>query len=254
MTHQKAPWAVACALGGALFCTASSSSPPPLPSPFAPVTAPVTSTSQGPSLEDILQAMASAIQGLANGVGGLVTGLTALSDGITAGFTAVGNLIVQGFQGVNDGLVGLSQAFTTQLTAHNDAMVQTVTAHDANITAGLTAHNDAVITGLTAIANLIQQIALDGLRRDIEANLALSGADPQVNRIVLFEMPTAAGGELETVRGVVLDSINIHTLAGVPVNPLALVELSEGDADLAASRFKEAYDHYRNAYQAAAFF
>ena len=108
-----------------------------------------------------------------------------------------------------------------------------------------------------ALSDLVQQEAdelteqidtfqqLD-LRLDIEQNLLAS----EGNEVSLFQLPEP-WGYLDLVRDIVRETIDDFLAAGQPVNPLAEKELSAGDADLTAGKYKSAYAHFQKAYRAA---
>ncbi|HEX3131936.1 MAG TPA: hypothetical protein VH394_31655, partial [Thermoanaerobaculia bacterium] len=58
-------------------------------------------------------------------------------------------------------------------------------------------------------------------------------------------------GYLDVVRDIVRDTIDDFLAAGEPVSSTAEKELSAGDVDLTAGRYKSAYSHFQKAYRAA---
>lgn len=84
------------------------------------------------------------------------------------------------------------------------------------------------------------------LRLAIEMNLLAS----EGNEVSSFQLPEP-WGHLDRVRDIVRDAIDNFLAAGQSVNQLAEKELSAGDADLTAGRYKSAYAHFQKAYRAA---
>lgn len=83
------------------------------------------------------------------------------------------------------------------------------------------------------------------VRLRIEEALTFSGGD----RISLFQLPATVGGFLERVREIVTETVDNRELAGENVSR-AEGDLFLGDEDFAAGAFKQAFGHYRDAYQA----
>ena len=84
------------------------------------------------------------------------------------------------------------------------------------------------------------------LRMLIEANLFRNGND----RVSIFQLPASVGGFLEEVREVVGATIEARLDAGIGIGRAA-ADLAQGDAAYARGAYKEAYGHYRRAYQQA---
>jgi len=96
---------------------------------------------------------------------------------------------------------------------------------------------------LTEQVDTFQQL---DLRLNIEQNLLASeGAE-----VARFQLPEP-WGYLDLVRDIVRDTIDDFLAAGQSVNPLAEKELSAGDIDLTAGKYKSAYSHFQKAYRAA---
>ena len=102
----------------------------------------------------------------------------------------------------------------------------------------------------TNVVSRASQVSLDAgidllSRLDIERQLAEVGAP----RLALLFLPLANGGQLEFVRDIVTDSIQLCLNAGVAVGK-ANTFLTTANTAYANRQYKSAYDNYANAYQA----
>jgi hypothetical protein len=102
--------------------------------------------------------------------------------------------------------------------------------------------NGKADTTITNIASFEQL----SLQMDIEAALS----EPSNKPMALFQLPQSLGGELETVRDTVSDTITLEQQAGQPINN-AQATLASGNQALAAGQYENAYTLYAQAYRAA---
>lgn len=242
--------ALALALGGALAGT--------------PITA---QTSAGPGLRDrathnlAAGGVEEAIEALAEALTELANFTTQLAMDVQAGFAVVTETFNLVFQTIGDVATVLGNA----IAAHDNAMQQRVVAlgqaignHDAAMVARVQALGQAIGDGISAhdmnmtdqhilLGEAIAAIQQQNLRLHIERNLG-TGPDPTLNRIALFQLPQGVGGHLETVRGILADTIAKQQAANVPINPFVQTEINAGDLSFVTGNFKQAYDHYRTAY------
>jgi transcriptional regulator of NAD metabolism len=82
------------------------------------------------------------------------------------------------------------------------------------------------------------------LRAQIEADLAAGAAR---ERIAQFYLPSSVGGQLDFVRDIVADNIQLHKTAGLGIGK-AEAEFAKGGAHQSAQKYRDAYDQYRKAY------
>ncbi len=112
---------------------------------------------------------------------------------------------------------------------------------------------DAKLLSLEAQVDQVMQAVIavgdQNLRMRIEEHLSMSDDDPRHQRIASFQLPAAAGGELELVRQIVLQTYQMHVVAGLDTHPLATQEVGLGDAAFSNGQYPEAFDHFRNAYR-----
>lgn len=115
----------------------------------------------------------------------------------------------------------------------------------ADTMALLTALVEAEFDDLSAA---LDEWTLLNLQTKIEDNLAGSSNDS----IGTFMLPSGPphNGLLDRVRQVTDETVELMALAGQDVKN-ARHELSRGDEDFAAEKYKDAYEHYRKAYQHA---
>jgi hypothetical protein len=103
-------------------------------------------------------------------------------------------------------------------------------------------------TKVTDIQEKVDRLQDLALRVPIEVDLRRTGED----RVGLFQLPQGYGGQLEMVREIVVETINMHWAAGQSVHDsLARRSLADGDVFALRREFKRAYDNYRLAYQLA---
>ena len=151
---------------------------------------------------------------------------------------------------------GVNSPLSTSLT--NDT---TILGSIASLSGQVATQGNSLVTLIqnqgTSLSNLVKKEAdelteqvdtfqqLD-LRLDIEQNLLASeGAE-----VARFQLPEP-WGYLDLVRDVVRETIDDFLAAGQSVHSSAEKELSAGDADLTAGRYKSAYSHFQKAYRAA---
>lgn len=149
------------------------------------------------------------------------------------------------------------------LAAFRTSITSDLADHDANIDGDLVLHDgrlvlhdqnltmraDQIDMQLATLLEAVQDASTLNVRMQIERNLSQPGS-LQTNRIVLFELPAAQGGELETVRDIVQESMSAVMASGLPLHALASYWFGLGEAAYAAGQWKTAYDHFRLAYQA----
>ena len=226
----------------------------------------------GDPLVNAINALANAVTAISNatvtGFTNVFNALTTLGNAMTTGFTNLGNATTAGFTATID-------ALTTGFTATNNNLTAGFQATNQALTAGFTAVNNALTAGFTQVLNAIQahdaaeqarfdalvqlitQIAQDNLRLQIERNLS-QREDPieqaRTHRVVQFQLPAAVGGRLEFVRQIVDESIQDMLNSGLVISADAAAQLAAGDAQFLAGNYREAFDAYRRAYQAASYY
>lgn len=123
-------------------------------------------------------------------------------------------------------------------------LINEMTSVDTDINNHLNALNTTLGARATQIDNEVATFQTLEVRMQIEHSLAS-------NVIVgLFELPSASGGYLETVRAIVSDTISKLIAAGQTVNG-ATKWLGLGDTALSQGQYKSAYANYVTAYTTA---
>lgn len=105
---------------------------------------------------------------------------------------------------------------------------------------------DALLAGEADQSEFLSDFRDLALRMRIEANMQQTGS----NRVSMFQLPEAHGGLLEVVQVIVENTVQSRIDAGRDVGG-ALAEIYQGDQDYLATRYKDAYTHYRKAYRMA---
>ncbi len=105
---------------------------------------------------------------------------------------------------------------------------------------------------LAEILGAVQAADDENLRMQAEHNLALADDDPRRRRIIYFQTPAVAGGQLEMVRQIVAECFQMHVAAGLTPHPFASQQMNQGDSEYAAQNYRAAYDCYRKAYRSLA--
>ncbi len=99
------------------------------------------------------------------------------------------------------------------------------------------------------VMQAVLQVGDANLRMQIEEHLCLDADDPRHHRIASFQLPASAGGDLEFVRQIVLETYQMHVQAGLQPHPLVPQEVSLGDMAFNNADYPQAFDHFRNAYR-----
>ena len=136
----------------------------------------------------------------------------------------------------------ISNANSNTTTITNNANSNTSSILSA-ISGAATSITSGSSTGQTEVKDLI-------VDTQIEADLARDTASTPVARYLI---PSSAGGLLDRVRSVVVQTITVVQAAGGTTGT-AQSFVTQGDQYKAAGQFKQAYDSYRRAYQMAARF
>jgi hypothetical protein len=138
------------------------------------------------------------------------------------------------------------------LTAARNTIVNNDNANTTTIVNNDNTNRTAIINNDNANKAMI--IANDNANKDlllrvhIEEDLAQSDS---ATPVAWFLTPAAHGGHLNLVKTIVTETLaNIVAAGGSIGNAQSF--LDQANADLAAGRFKEAYNNYRKAYKAAA--
>jgi hypothetical protein len=112
-------------------------------------------------------------------------------------------------------------------------------------TQSLISSNQSLLNQLLALHAQTQTMAKITIQEQIESILARSTAIAPIS----FQTPASAGGQIESVREVLVSHlISISSLGGKVT--VAQNLLSAGDADYNSGQFKSAYNNYSSAYKA----
>ena len=135
-------------------------------------------------------------------------------------------------------------------------IISLINSKATTITSNATANTSTIVTAISDAATSVSGSASTGQTQvkdliastQIQADLARdSGSTP----VALYFLPSSAGGLLDTVRSIVIQTIASIQATGGTVGT-AQMFLTEGDQFKASGQFKKAYDSYRKAYQMAA--
>lgn len=105
----------------------------------------------------------------------------------------------------------------------------------------------ASAAAVAALMQSIRDFEAESLRFDIEANMV---GESSRTAISFFQLPTHHGGNLETVRGIVVEAIDKLETPGDHMAD-ARRYLTMGDTSFGSERWVEAYEAYRAAYRIA---
>jgi hypothetical protein len=143
-------------------------------------------------------------------------------------------------------IAALETDITTE-TDYNETLIVDIGAdlgvHDLN----MNARTDAIAAKIRALSGLVTEIREEDLRIMIEISLA----DTDNKQVGAFRFPQALGGELETVRATVRESLDQLQAAGQGIGN-AETFLANGDAFMASGAWERAYDQFGRAYRTAA--
>jgi hypothetical protein len=145
---------------------------------------------------------------------------------------------------VNANIATIGLNLANNITSVDADLNNHITATDTDLNTHLTQVDSNANVRHTQIDNEISTFQTLQVRVDIEQNLAAG------QTIGLFEVPQASGGYLETVRAIVVDTINKILASGGTVGT-ASKSLTAGDTAFANKQFKAAYSNFMSAYQAA---
>jgi hypothetical protein len=128
--------------------------------------------------------------------------------------------------------------------ANRTAILGNADTNRATIVANDNANTAAILANANANKNELRDLVL---RSQVEADLAAADSAAVV---VLFELPTANGGQLDLVTAIVTETIADVLAAGGTVG-IARDALDQANAAKATGDFKRAYALYRKAFKAA---
>jgi hypothetical protein len=149
---------------------------------------------------------------------------------------------------------------TANIIANANTNASNITTNSNSNKAAIISNDNTNTTTITnAISNAVTTLSNSSgssqnqlrdliLNTQIESELA---RDVSSSPVALYELPTSAGGLLDRVRSVVVQTIASVQGAGGSVGN-AQSFLAQADQFKAAGQFKAAFDNYRRAYQAAA--
>ncbi len=157
-----------------------------------------------------------------------------IHDDLTGAQSNLHSAILSAEQTVN---AELGETQTLILGVSNDLQL-----HDEN----LTDHANAVDAELAAHLQALESFRLQSLRHHIEQRLSEADHGP----MALFFLPDTVGGQIETVRDIVEETIGEAAAAGRNVRQAEQLFAAADDA-LSQQEFKVAYDLFGRAYRAA---
>lgn len=176
------------------------------------------------------------------------------------------NTTTNNFANVNNQLNALNAALTNHTTGVDSDLSSKILAIDSDLANRISNVDNDVInksTGVdTDLNNHLNSVDNDVLTRDTQIDTEIStfqtlGLRMQIEQTLsagqivgLFEVPQANGGYLETVRGIVADTIAKLQAAGQTINS-GTKYLALGDSAYAAKQFKAAFANYEAAYTSA---
>ena len=149
------------------------------------------------------------------------------------------------------GIKGNTDSNAASIKANTDSKAASIISNaNSNASSILTAISGAatsITSGSSSGQTQVKDLIVD---TQIEADLARDTASTPVARYLI---PSSAGGLLDRVRSVVVQTITVVQAAGGTTGT-AQSFVTQGDQYKAAGQFKQAYDSYRRAYQMAARF
>jgi hypothetical protein len=134
---------------------------------------------------------------------------------------------------------------TTRVNTAETALTNELDQHDTEVKAALGTHDTEVKAALGTHDADIK--ALLAARRAFTLRLEIEEALFQRERDAVYYLPEAQGGNLNTVRGIVVQAIGDVVASGESVNT-ANNFLAQADAHIAAGRFKQAFSVLASAY------
>lgn len=141
-------------------------------------------------------------------------------------------------------IAGIDTDLANRISIVDADVINKSTAVDTDLNNHLNSVDNDILTRDTQIDNEINTFQTLEVRMQIESNLA-------AGRIIgLFEIPSANGGYLETVRSIVNDTIGKLTAAGQTING-ATKYLALGDTAYSSKQYKAAFANYLTAYTTA---
>jgi hypothetical protein len=192
--------------------------------------------------------------------------LTSIDNDIDNHLSSIAGNTNPQYSQINNELTAITTNFTNQVTgidldidnhvaAFTVAVGNTIASVDAdvkNITTSLTTNVNGELAKLDSdVLNQagLTNTAITGLQT-LDVSLDIQHALAAGLSVGLFELPSSQGGYIQTLRAIVANAISSMTAAGQSVGTAAK-SLAQGDAALAASQYKTAYQDYLAAYQAA---
>lgn len=136
-------------------------------------------------------------------------------------------------------------ALTTRVGTAETALTNEIDLHDTEVKAALGTHDTEVKTALGTHDADIK--ALLAARRAFTLRLEIEEALISRERDAVYYLPEAQGGNLNTVRGIVVQAIGNVVASGETTNA-ANNYLAQADAHIAAGRFKQAFSLLSSAY------
>ena len=141
-------------------------------------------------------------------------------------------------------IAGIDADLANRISIVDADVINKSTAVDTDLNNHLNSVDTDILTRDTQIDNELSTFQTLEVRMQIESNLA-------AGRIIgLFELPSANGGYLETVRSIVNDTIGKLTAAGQTING-ATKYLALGDTAYSSKQYKSAFANYLTAYTTA---
>jgi hypothetical protein len=141
-------------------------------------------------------------------------------------------------------LAGIDTDLANRISIVDADVINKSTAVDTDLNNHLNSVDNDILTRDTQIDNEVSTFQTLEVRMEIESNLAAG------HTIGLFEVPSADGGYLETVRSIVNDTIGKLTAAGQTING-ATKYLALGDTAYSSKQYKAAFADYLTAYTTA---
>ncbi|HXI94109.1 MAG TPA: hypothetical protein VNO24_29400 [Blastocatellia bacterium] len=160
------------------------------------------------------------------------------------------------------GIKGNTDSNAASIKANTDSkaasIISNANSNTTTITNNANSNASSILTAISGAATSITSGSSSGQTQvkdlivdtQIEADLARDTASTPVARYLI---PSSAGGLLDRVRSVVVQTITVVQAAGGTTGT-AQSFVTQGDQYKAAGQFKQAYDSYRRAYQMAARF
>ena len=160
------------------------------------------------------------------------------------------------------GIMGNTDSNAASIKANTDSksasIISNANSNTTTITNNANSNTSSILTAISGAATRITSGSSSGQTQvkdlivdtQIEADLARDTASTPVARYLI---PSSAGGLLDRVRSVVVQTITVVQAAGGTTGT-AQSFVTQGDQYKAAGQFKLAYDSYRRAYQMAARF